>query len=347
MKTFIPVAILATMAGVQASDFSGIGDIVSNAIDSGLHDHGDSGEAHSPANREPSSSKSVPQSTPQASGPSHHSPPIYPHGQSQEDSVPHQGAGHASHPPMAQAERRALRNGGEGADSVDEGNTVGSSDSDSSDSKSGMEEHSPADHESAPVPTCSTITEHVVKTVTQTVTGMSHHHHHSSSPAAHIAMSPASSTSVHIPSAPVVAQTPGTPSSTRPVIMNTPMATGSSSVAHGAQVVAIPASSSVHGAMVNPSATVHGPASAYSVIPVNVPMASSSHSSIKLHGSNALATPASSSPGPSGADPNRAHGTLAATPSPSSFTGAGAKMAPNSGIMAAFGGLMGIVAFVL
>lgn len=346
MKTFIPIAILATMAGVQASDFSDIGNIVSDAIDSGLHEHGgsNSGEAHSPAHEEPSSSKSVPQSTPQAAGPSHHSPPIYPHDQSQEDSVPHHGAGHASHPPMAQAERRALRNGGEEADSVDEGNTVGSSDSDSSDSKSDMEEHSPSYHESAPVPTCSTITEHVVKTVTQTVTGMSHHHH-SSSPAAHIAMSPESSTSMLIP-APVVSQTPGTPSSTRPVIMNTPMAT-SSAVAHGTQVVAIPASSSVHGAMVSPSATVHGPASAYSVIPVNVPMASSSHSSIKLHGSNAMATPASSSPGPSGVDPNRAHGTLAATPSPSSFTGAGAQMAPNSGIMAAFGGLMGIVAFVL
>lgn len=346
MKTFIPLAVLATIAGVQASDFSGIGETVSNAIDSGLHDNAgsDSGEAHSPAHKESSSSKSTPQSTPQASGPSHHSPPVYGHGQSEEAPAPHQGAGHASHPPMAQAERRALRNGGEGADSVDEGNTVGGSDSDSSDSKSGKEEHSPADHGSAPVPTCSTLTEHVVKTVTQTVTGESHHHH--SSPAAHIALSPESSSSAHIPAAPVVAQTPGAASSTRPVIMNAPLATSSAAVAHGSQVVAIPASSSAHGAMLTSSATIHGPASAYSVIPVHVPMASS-HSSIKLHGSNALATPASSSAGPSGADPNRAHGTFAATPSSSSFTGAGVQMAPNSGIMAAFGGLMGIVAFVL
>ena len=323
MKTAIPLAILAALAGVHAqggSDFSDIGQIVSDSIESGLGE--DSGEAHAPAHSEQSASMSTPQSTPEASTGSHHSPAIYAH----------------SHPPMAQAERRAYSPDTDTSHGVDEGNTVGGT-SDTADSDATKDEHKPMDHDHAPVPTCSTLTEHVVKTVTQTVTADSHHHH--SSPAAHVALSPESSSAAHIPAAPVVVQTPGAWSTSAAMPMSS-----SANMAHGTQMIAVPASSSVHGAMVTSSALVHGAASAYSVIPVHVPMASSSHSSIKLHGSNAMATP-SSSAGPSGADANRAHGTSSVLPSSLSFTGAGAQLAPNTGIMAILGGLMGLMAFVL
>lgn len=92
------------------------------------------------------------------------------------------------------------------------------------------------------------------------------------------------------------------------------------------------------------STAVHG-AQSYNVIPVDVPNASKS--SVKLHGS-ASTTP-SSSAGPSGADPNRAHGTYAANPSSSSvaFTGGAAQLAPSVGMATAVCGLIGLLAFAL
>ena len=92
------------------------------------------------------------------------------------------------------------------------------------------------------------------------------------------------------------------------------------------------------------STAMHG-AQAYNVIPVDVPHASKS--SVKLHGSSS-ASP-SSSANPSGADPNRAHGTYAANPSSSSvaFTGGAAQLAPSVGMASALCGLVGLLAFAL
>lgn len=314
MKTAIPLAVLAAAVGVQAAgpQPSSFRDALTHAI---MEDLTDDAAA--------SSAVAAPQSTPKPSAGSHHSPPLYPHGH---EGRPHEGpaGGPPSHPPMAQAERRAFRPDGQG---VDEGNTVSSPSDD--DAKEEQKEHKPMGHSA---PTCSTLTE--VKTVTQTVTGAPHH----SKTAGHIPMAAMTSSAAH------VAETPA--SSTHALMLQA--ASPSSTQAMHSQLISNMAATSgaAHGAMVSSSGVVKGPASAYSVIPVHVPMASSSHSSIKLHGSNSMATP-SSSAGPSGVDPNRAHGSMAATPSSMSFTGAGAQVAPNAAIMTAFGGLMGIVAFVL
>lgn len=113
--------------------------------------------------------------------------------------------------------------------------------------------------------------------------------------------------------------------------------------AHVAMSDAVPTSTSVADAAMT-STAVHG-AQSYDVIPVNVPHASKS--SVRLHGS-ASATP-SSSANPSGADPNRAHGTYAANPSSSSvaFTGGAAQLAPSVGMASALCGLVGLLAFAL
>lgn len=116
-----------------------------------------------------------------------------------------------------------------------------------------------------------------------------------------------------------------------PALGQTPMAAG------------VPASSTVVQAPVT-STAVHG-AQSYNVIPVDVPHASKS--SVRLHGS-ASSSP-SSSANPSGADPNRAHGTYAANPSSSSvaFTGGAAQLVPGVGMASALCGLVGLLAFAL
>lgn len=323
MKSAIPLTVLAAAVGAQASSSgpqpSSFRDALKHSIMSDMTN-----------DVAGSSAVAAPQGTPQPSAGSHHSPPIYPH--HGEGGAPHGGAGRGppSHPPMAQAERRAFRPDGQG---VDEGNTVTSaSDSDDDEEEKEPKEHKPMGDST---PTCSTLTE--VKTVTQTVTGSPHH-----SSASHGPNAAVTSSAVHSPN--LLAETPG--SSTHAYMQQA--ASPSSTHAVHSQLISNQASTSAvaHGAMVSSSGVVMGPSSAYSVIPVHVPMASSSHSSIKLHGSNSAATP-SASAGPSGADPNRAHGTMAATPSSMSFEGAGAQLAPNAAILTAFGGLMGIVAFVL
>ena len=320
MKTAIPLTVLAAAVGTQAARSgpqpSSFRDALTHSIMEDLTDEVAASSAVAGA-----------QSTPEPSTGSHHSPPLYPHAQ---EGRPHEGphGGPPRHPPMAQAERRAFRPDGQG---VDEGNTVTSPSNEGEedqDDKKEENEHKPMGDSA---PTCSTLTE--VKTVTQTVTGAPHHH---ATSAAHSAMVPMTSSAAHVAE---------TPASTHAFMMQ---AAPSSTQAVHSQLISnqTPSSAAAHSAMVSSSGVVMGPASAYSVIPVHVPMASSSHSSIKLHGSNSAATP-SSSAGPSGADPNRAHGTMAATPSSMSFTGAGAQVAPNAAIMTAFGGFMGIVAFVL
>src|SRR5699024_7627201 len=82
--------------------------------------------------------------------------------------------------------------------------------------------------------------------------------------------------------------------------------------------------------------SVHGPMT-YNVIPVHVP--SSSHSSIKLHASS------SSSAYPSGADGTRFHGTYGTPGAGVSFTGVGAQLVPNTGIVTAVCGLLGLLAY--
>lgn len=157
------------------------------------------------------------------------------------------------------------------------------------------------------------------------------------------------SSGVSQPGAPAAAHVPQQPGS---VAVPTPVGHGSTpgaSRAHAAASFQTPMSNSMPSsttvAQVPVTSTaVHG-AQSYNVIPVDVPNASKS--SVKLHGS-ASTTP-SSSAGPSGADPNRAHGTYAANPSSSSvaFTGGAAQLAPSVGMATAVCGLIGLLAFAL
>lgn len=146
--------------------------------------------------------------------------------------------------------------------------------------------------------------------------------------AAHVPQQPGS---VAVPTPVGHGSTPGPSRAHAPASFQTPMSNSTPSSTTVAQVPVT--STAVHGAQ------------SYNVIPVDVPNASKN--SVKLHGS-ASTTP-SSSAGPSGADPNRAHGTYAANPSSSSvaFTGGAAQLAPSVGMATAVCGLIGLLAFAL
>lgn len=266
---------------------------------------------------------------------------------------PREGPGPASHPPMAHA-ARAFRPG-EDAPSI-ESDPFFSMDS----------SKPPASHGPSAVPTCSTLTEHVVHTITKTVTPEHEHKHTPTSHASHpIGLDPVAhalqSSSSHAPTTtPAVAHAAHTSSAVH--VANAPSTSSvvhmanaphGSSVAHmlnaphtsSAHSALIPAStqaptstSAVHGPAATSTSTVHGPMT-YNVIPVHVP--SSSHSSIKLHASS------SSSAYPSGADGTRFHGTYGTPGAGVSFTGAGAQLVPNTGIVTAICGLLGVLAYAL
>jgi hypothetical protein len=347
MKGFsagIPIAILAAFGQVQAQ--AQIQDVASRQFDPAFEhhiEHGLEGAFDHPFHPHIGPHGGPPRSP-------HGGPPGGPHGGPQ--GGPQGGPGSASHPPMAHA-ARAFR----------PGEDVPSMESDPFFS-SGQEEGRSADHGPSAVPTCSTRTEHIVHTITKTVTSEHEHKHTPTShaigldPAVHASQS--SSTSVHAPATtPVVAHV--THSSSAAHSPHTSSAVHIANVPHTSSVAHImnaPHTSSAHSALIPASthaqtstsashvpvatstSTVHAPMS-YNVIPVHVP--SSSHSSIKLHAS----TTPSSSVYPSGADGTRFHGTYGTPGAGVSFTGAGAQLVPNSGIVTAVCGLLGLLAYAL
>ncbi|BCR83278.1 putative GPI anchored protein [Aspergillus chevalieri] len=336
MKGFsagIPIAILAALGQVQAQ--AQVQDVAKRQFGSPFEHHIEHGL------------EDVFDHPPHPHGGPHGGPPGGPHG------GPHGGPGPAAHPPMAHA-ARAFRPG-EDAPSIDSDPFF----------SEGLNEGRPADHGPSAVPTCSTRTEHVVHTITKTVTPEHEHKHTPTShaigldPAAHVPQS-SSSSSVHAPvTTPAVAhvahssstvQAPHTSSAAH--IDNVPHTSSAvhivnaphTSSAHSALIPAstqAPTSTAAHGPVATSTSTVHAPMS-YNVIPVHVP--SSSHSSIKLHASN---TPSSSSAYPSGADGTRFHGTYGTPGAGVSFTGAGAHLVPNTGIVTAVCGLLGLLASTL
>lgn len=276
---------------------------------------------------------------------------------------PHPPLAHnpARHPPMGNTARAFSP---DETHSLNEGSAVAAPAADAPSSQA-----QPVAHGPSAIPTCSTRTQHVVHTVTKTVTSHSRPSHpvpvysqnvpygldplgqySTSHPVLHstpAVMGQQQSSVEHM------AQAPATPTSSPgnapipPVIAGQSAAPSTHSPAqHSAAIGAIPMATSsssdlLHAPPGNPTASVH---SAHSVIPVHVPM--SSHSSIKLHG--ASASPSSALP--SAVDPNRFHGTFAPSSSPSAgvaFTGAGAQLAPNTGIVSAVCGLLGLLAYVL
>lgn len=301
MKGFsasIPIVILAAMGQVQAQNaFQGIGKEVADP----MHKAGIDKIGH------------------EVAGPIHEAFGDHSHGG--------HGGSPARHQPMDHV-ARAFRPG-EDAPSIDEGNSYVAG-------NPNPQAH-PDDHGPAAIPTCSTLTEHVVKTITKTVT--SEHKHtptpHAAffggDPAAHV---PQSSSTPHVPV--TSGHAPHPSSSHVAMIAASTQTTATSSVAQ------VPATSTVaHAAMTASSSTVHAPQT-YNVIPVYVP--SSSHSSIKLHASG---TPTPSSAYPSSADPNRFHGVYSTPAAGVSFTGAGAQLAPTTGVVTAVFGLLGLLAYAL
>lgn len=257
---------------------------------------------------------------------------------------PHSPLAHnpARHPPMGHTARAFSL---DETYSLNEGNSVAAPVDDAPSSQA-----QPVAHRPSAIPTCLARTQHVVHTVTKTVTGHSRPSHpvpvhsknvpygldplgqHSTShPVLHstpVVMGQQQSSVEHM------AQVPATPTSSPgnapipPVIAGQSAAPSTHSPAqHSAAVGAIPMATSsssglIHAPAGTPTASVH---SVYSVIPVHVPL--SSHSSIKLHGASA----SPSSAFRSGVDPNRIHGTFAPSSSPSAgvaFTGAGTQLAP-------------------
>ncbi|ODM23100.1 hypothetical protein SI65_00689 [Aspergillus cristatus] len=316
MKGFsagIPIAILAALGQVQAQ--AQVQDVAKRQFDSPFEHHIEHGL------------EDVFDHPPHPHGGPHGGPPGGPHGG--HHSGPHGGPGPAAHPPMAHA-ARAFRPG-EDAPSIDSDPFF----------SGGLNDGRPADHGPSAVPTCSTRTEHVVHTITKTVTPEHEQKHTPTShpigldPAAHAPQS--SSSSVHAPATtPAVAHVAHSSSA-----VHAPHTSSAHSALIPASTQAPTSTSAAHGPVATSTSTVHAPMS-YNVIPVHVP--SSSHSSIKLHASN---TPSSSSAYPSGADGTRFHGTYGTPGAGVSFTGAGAQLVPNTGIVTAVCGLLGLLAYAL